>query len=1018
MDQIVFTALSQVLSGQNPALAQAQAQLESMASSMQPGYPETLARFILDPNLPLPERQLAGTTLKGVVSKYWRKYRDEDGEVREGVEVPPEAKAFIKQSVLAGISDRENRVRVLMAAIATEIIDEEEGLDLWPDLFTSLVTNLQSRSPEAIHGAMRVLTEAVESLSEKQFSSVAPLLIPEVYKVFCSENLYSNRTRARAVGVFCTFVKTVNKVKVVDKDVVGNYLVPLLPAWMDAMGNVALGFELSNDKIILKTRVFQALETLLETCPNQMKPYMPNLIPLVWKHIQTLQPVYLATIINSQEGDDDIHGGVYEQDSDGDVQGVTQLLFTLFAILGVAVMKSSLKKFFVVEADGKAEEPSDLLKEIIGAAFVYGHISNSQIETWESNPNEFVADQEGETTGFTMRFCMEDLLGRIVEKYMVAGVKAIAGATQNAISEGNHLKARGDRNWWKLHETTFFVLGLVSSEMKSAFQSGKIQFDFMGLLDHVVIEDIKQGDSSVLQGRALQFASIFDEVLTDAQARHFIEACAHLIIPTQPFPARIGAIIAIRRFSAVERFTPLLVPFAAAILESVCNMVTNANEDLLFLLLEVLGQVVRFDEGVTARYEEPLIQLLATALTKDDEDILKNECVLDVFKALAKNAVVLQALQTRLLPSLLHTMSDYRVNETRAVTYVNALVLVTLFVRSNSSPLPPVYVNVLPPLFNVMMVSGESMIMQEGQDLLKALILKDFNSVAQWSDGTKTGLNYILDIIARLLADDADESGSMFVGSLITALIQKGGDALGPIIPQILAAIVRRLNHVKISMAIVNLILVFAHFIQDHMQTVIEFLSTLTIPAASGSGESVKVNMAALAKLFASGDPRLGNVLVQGGVLETGAGGDPPRYTKIPFPAKALSLLLSDYQQQRKMPKVPGGMLGDGGDDDETTEDTVGTEFSNIEFNLFLCCRRTTGKMTRLTDDFLDGLDDEDDNFDAELMNPAISELNGEEFLKGFFKNCAQHNVFSFNAVAEQYLLAKEKKLLTGVLAA
>lgn len=100
----------------------------------------------------------------------------------------------------------------------------------------------------------------------------------------------------------------------------------------------------------------------------------------------------------------------------------------------------------------------------------------------------------------------------------------------------------------------------------------------------------------------------------------------------------------------------------------------------------------------------------------------------------------------------------------------------------------------------------------------------------------KSGLDYLMDVIAKLLNPAMSESASVFIGDVITKLLVKGGNYIRPIIPALLQAVAVRLENAKMPSLIQTLVIVFAHLIQDDQQmaTVINFLADLRINGKDG----------------------------------------------------------------------------------------------------------------------------------------------------------------------------------------
>ncbi|XP_016402420.1 importin-9-like, partial [Sinocyclocheilus rhinocerous] len=63
---------------------------------------------------------------------------------------------------------------------------------------------LASGDVNAVHGAMRVLTEFTREVTDIQMPDVAPVILPQMYKIFTMAEVYSIRTRSRAVEIFTT----------------------------------------------------------------------------------------------------------------------------------------------------------------------------------------------------------------------------------------------------------------------------------------------------------------------------------------------------------------------------------------------------------------------------------------------------------------------------------------------------------------------------------------------------------------------------------------------------------------------------------------------------------------------------------------------------------------------------------------------------------------------------------------------------------------------------------------------
>lgn len=240
-----------------------------------------------------------------------------------------------------------------------------------------------------------------------------------------------------------------------------------------------------------------------------------------------------------------------------------------------------------------------------------------------------------------------------------------------------------------------------------------------------------------------------------------------------------------------------------------------------------------------------------------------------------------------MFPFLVSALSDESVNKHPTLT-ATALDLLAKVICHVQEPFPSVYTTqVFPRIAKMMLYVQEDAILQNGQECLKLLVNRDFGGISSWSDGVNDGAQYIMKFILKLLDPCTSESSAIFVGELITKLIQKGGSTLETYIPNLLTAVVHRLKEAKMPSFVQTLVLIFCHLIQTQMTTVLTFLSSLTIGDKTGLeifiskwlnifGEiqgfyAVKLSTSALVKLYLSSDQRLQSIQLQGDLIVNNA---------------------------------------------------------------------------------------------------------------------------------------------------
>lgn len=81
---------------------------------------------------------------------------------------------------------------------------------------------------------------------------------------------------------------------------------------------------------------------------------------------------------------------------------------------------------------------------------------------------------------------------------------------------------------------------------------------------------------------------------------------------------------------------------------------------------------------------------------------------------------------------------------------------------------------------------------------MTVIVRKDAQQVLAWTDPTtnQSGLASILGFVARLLQSQ-EESGGLFIGDLIIHLMRKTGEAVLPVLPELLQAMLLRMKTAK-----------------------------------------------------------------------------------------------------------------------------------------------------------------------------------------------------------------------------
>uniref|UniRef100_A0A8C8E1I4 Importin 9 n=1 Tax=Oryzias sinensis TaxID=183150 RepID=A0A8C8E1I4_9TELE len=224
------------------------------------------------------------------------------------------AKAAIRELLPSGLRESISKVRSSVA-YAVSAIAHWDWPEAWPQLFTLLMEMLISGDVSAVHGAMRVLTEFTREVTDTQMPLVAPVILPEMYKIFTMAEVYSIRTRARAVEIFTICANLICAIEELEKGAAKALIFPVVQQFTEAFvqalriknkhevddpidsdGEV-LGFE------NLVFSIFDFVHTLLEKkkFKSTVKKALPELIYYIILYMQITEDQIKVWTANPQQ---------------------------------------------------------------------------------------------------------------------------------------------------------------------------------------------------------------------------------------------------------------------------------------------------------------------------------------------------------------------------------------------------------------------------------------------------------------------------------------------------------------------------------------------------------------------------------------------------------------------------------------------------------------------------------------------------------------------------------------------
>lgn len=323
----------------------------------------------------------------------------------------------------------------------------------------------------------------------------------------------------------------------------------------------------------------QCINLSIQGFPKLMAPYLLQVLSAVWQDVLHLRPKYLSEHVNTNDGTADTF-----QDSDGEIIGFESLLFVQFEFIQMACRRRKVTQTAFIGQDGN----SGILAELVWNTLNYMQMTDDQAETWISDPNQFIADEEDDSYSFNVRIAAEDLLLTLVDNFEVQTLNALNLSVQQEANSSVNEKSNGNVNWWKAQESSLLAVGLLAGDLSESIKSGtQTPVDVAGLFDHMVLRNLSEHEFPFLQGRSFVFASQFASILPANLASQYVSAAVEAIMNSPSAVVKISALKALNNFNQYLD-KQYIIPYQRSILQGVAPMMEVTTEESLSLILRTL----------------------------------------------------------------------------------------------------------------------------------------------------------------------------------------------------------------------------------------------------------------------------------------------------------------------------------------------------------------------------------------------------------------------------------------------
>ncbi|ETW01563.1 hypothetical protein, variant [Aphanomyces invadans] len=894
-----------------------------------PGFALVLTQYIQAP-LSLPLAQLAAVLLKKVVLAHWEAGEDSTYVISDNEKT--EVRNVLMQS-LGNLAhgNAPSHFEDSKFQTAYSLVLAELGKLDWPEKWPALVPGIIELMTTHTAFALKFFSVATDNIASDHFVELVPVLFPHLERVFDASTT-PTRFQGRVVAIVQTCLTMLGMMSQSGESAqAGAVLQSTVTPWIGRFLRV-LEAPPSQD-LGLYIVIVRALTSFIVEWPKDMSSLVPSILPPVWQLLLKAVEDYETHVVLGADGVDGNDDGY---DSDGEPNGQAALTMELMDFVrGLVHAPTKKTKVLVTQS----------LQPLVHTMVAYMQITRAQLELWSDDPNQYIIDEDDDSLQHNVRNTGADLLRELEATLGSTVLTATIQATQRRLAEPS----------WRLQEAALLVMGALAEPLlmtRATVETNTAGLDLPQFLA-TLFDVMHAAESNIyLKARALWCASRFATVMTEAQLVAFIQASISGLDRAQVIPVKLYACRALGTFVQHEKAVAVLPPFATTIVERLVHLTIDATPETLHVVLETLALVV-VDAADVA---QPILRCVVPLWVSHLDDRLVHDVVVDILAVLVANAAVAPAVLDHVVPPLGNVFHSLYV--------LQAIEVIELLVKQPAVA-PLVVPVLLDPLLGVLLTTDDGSLLQHGGDVLKYFVMHASPQLEQFKTTTGvSGLDGVMQVVAKLLSPGVSDSGAMAVGGLVTQVLLRLSAVLPVVtVHQLLHAVSTRLGNAQMPSLIQSLCTVFARLVHSFgVKSILDALESLGVLSFVVTTwiehqddfyglYSMKVTLLALLKLLESQDPRVLSLVVKGEQLietgstrslrsstkaQSGSRSQQIQYSQVSFATKLVGLLAMTYVQfedEAEADDMNSSDEEDGDDDygdDEAVRQTTGGCFGRL----------------------------------------------------------------------------------------
>uniref|UniRef100_A0AAV1T7M1 Importin N-terminal domain-containing protein n=1 Tax=Peronospora matthiolae TaxID=2874970 RepID=A0AAV1T7M1_9STRA len=922
--------LVQLLQGSLSPVTDIRAQSEARLMELLrvPGFALQLVEFFCSVEASETQRHLAALLLKQLVTSYWTIIEE---ETRDGTYVVAEAeKTQVKHALVLALQQRlelfgPSKLQTALCLLLVSIF-ERDWPDQWTEILPAIMTMISGQQVLPIDVAVRFLSLAGGHFSSDNCCELVTSVFPHLQRLFVLRNEFSSGTRTRIARIVQSSLLMVGMEAQVGNNTAKKLLHENTTQWIALFLEELARPVQSVKEYSMKIQILTSLASFVREWPKEMTDLIPQIMPQIYGLMLHDAEAYDRDVVLSASGEDED----YDSDGEGALIGRSAVIVAVFEFVRGAVQAPTKKTRHLIVAG---------LADFVFVMIGYMQITVSQMESWQEDPNKYVADEDDESLAFNVRNAATDLL---TELEAVLGRKAVVAALDAA---QRRLKAENTNNW-RLQEAALLVVGCLATSTLDAVRRNAT--DITQLLDlsaflQTLFKVMNAGSQEIyLRARALWCASRLAKGMNQEMLDAFFQVAISGLEQGQVLPVRMYACRAIGAIIRNDVGKARLQEATLAVVDRLTSLAEQSTHETLHISLETLVVVLQESDGLALESAQCVVSCFLRHWTQHLNDPMISELTDGAFGALLQldNTAVTEKVHEQVLPvmrsMLVQSVADLEGAGNGIYTAGSALTILRTLLRHSFASTgtmaassadratqqlaAQVVQQAFEPLVVVLGAIEDEKVLNSGSECLKWLVMFAVDPLMAYATAAgSNGIDTILSVSAKLLSPAVSDMSATCVGGLITQILLK----LGPSLPtatvqSILSAVCARLAATELPSLVQSLCMVFARLVHSHGSELLNVLEQLPPPAAlAGQAQApnmltfvfqtwiekqqdfyglycIKVTMSALFKVVSWNDPRINSITVEGSAVDsarTGASGIQTR-------SKAKSPSVSDETQQ------------------------------------------------------------------------------------------------------------------------